>query len=139
MRTLLAAMILATAAFDAGATSIYRCASPAGVVYQELPCDAGASERAMKADFPPANSAERERILQREAALDARMLKRAEIEASERVAREARWAREAELEAERQRAKAEAYVYPVYPVYFGAPVRPRPTPHPIFRAKPPRW
>ena len=127
------------AVLESEAASVYRCASPGGVVYQELPCEAGASERAMKADFPPANSAERDRILQREAALDARMLKRAEIEATERVAREARWAREAELEAERQRAKAEAYVYPVYPVYFGGPVRPRPTPHPNFRAQPPRW
>jgi hypothetical protein len=131
MRTLLIATIALAAAFGAEAQNIYRCASAGGVVYQELPCAAGASERSWKSDFPPANTAERDRLLQREAALDARMLKRAEMEAAERVAKEARWAREAELEAERERARAaEGLIYyPAYPVYG----RPAPRPRPVYR------
>ena len=126
MRTIFLASVLAAAAVQAGAASVYRCTTALGIVYQEVPCESGAAERSWNADYPPANIAERDRIMQREAALDARMLKRAEIEAAERMAKEARWAREAELEAERQRAKAaEAqYFYPAYPVYGG--FRPRP-------------
>ena len=127
MRLVFILAIGLVAALDAGAASIYRCATPQGIAYQELPCDAGAAERAIPAaDFPPVNANERNRLLDREAALDARMLKRAEIDAAERIAREARWAREAELEAERERAKAAAsQYYPMYPVY-GRPVHPRP-------------
>ena len=124
-----ASVILAAVAFDAAAGEIFRCVTPKGVSYQELPCDAGSAERSVRmGEFPPANVAERDRLLQREAELDARMLKRAEIDAAERIAREARWAREAELEAERQRAKAaeSQFFYPAYPVYGGLPARPRP-------------
>jgi hypothetical protein len=141
----LIALGFAASVLDAGAASVYRCATASGVVYQEIPCDAGASERSWNADFPPANAAERERTLQREAALDARMLKRAELETSERMAREARWAREADLEAERQRSKAAegfAYypVYPVYPVYGSPrPVRPRPLQPSAISPSPFRW
>ena len=53
--------------------------------------------------FPDANALERERLFQREAALDARLLKRAEIDAAERIAREDRLAREREAQAERDR------------------------------------
>jgi hypothetical protein len=114
-------------ALDASAASIYRCATATGIAYQEFPCDAGARESALPAaDFPPVNATERTRLLDREAALDARMLKRAEIDASERIAREARWAREAELEAERERARAAAaQYYPIYPIY-GRPAYARP-------------
>jgi hypothetical protein len=106
----------------------YRCNSAGGgVAFQDQPCEDARAERPFDMPaFPPQNTLERDRLLQREAALDARMLKRAEIDASERIAREARWAREAELEAERERARAAAsQYYPIYPVY-GHSVRPRP-------------
>jgi hypothetical protein len=128
----LAGVAIFAAALPTEAAQVFRCTAPGGAVtFQETPCDANAHERALDVpQYPAVNSAERERLLQREAALDARLLKRAEIEAAERVAKEARWAREAELETERQRAKAETqYAYPVYPVY-GRPFRPRPTHHP---------
>jgi hypothetical protein len=127
MRLVFLIVIGFATALDAGAAGIYRCATGTGIAYQELPCDAGAAEKSLPApDFPPVNATERSRLLDREAALDARMLKRAEIDASERIARETRWAREAELEAERERAKAAAsQYYPMYPVY-GRPVYARP-------------
>jgi len=105
--------------------TVFRCSMGATVSYQEVACPAASSERAVSLpEFPPVNSAERERLLQREAALDARLLKRAELEAAERIAREARRARELELEAERERAKPvePAYVIPV----VIRPYRPRP-------------
>jgi len=108
---------------------MFRCTAPGGATtFQETPCGPEANERAVNMkEFPAVNTAERDRLLQREAALDARMVKRAEIDAQERIAKEARWAREAELEAERQRAKAESpHYYPAYPVYGGPPLRPRP-------------
>ena len=127
MRALFLIAMGLAAAFVANAASIYRCATPKGIAYQEFPCEAGAAEKSMPAaDFPAVNDTERNRLLDREAALDARMVKRAEIDASERIAREARWAREAELEAERERSKAAAsQYYPIYPIY-GRPVRTRP-------------
>jgi hypothetical protein len=128
--------ILATLA-SAGvqAAAVYRCTDSGGAVtYQELPCSAGAAERTWEVSFPPANTTERERLLQREAALDARMLKRAELDTAERIAREARYAQEAALEAERERAKAteSPYFYPVYarPVRYAVPRSPQ---HPIAR------
>jgi hypothetical protein len=104
--------------------TIFRCTDAGTVSYQEQPCSGAGIERAViLPEFPPANVAERERLLRREAALDARLLKRAELEAAERIAREARRARELELEAERERAKpVEPYVIPV----FVRPYRPRP-------------
>ena len=125
--TLVIAMGFLASGMHPAAAQIYRCTGPSGAVaYQEVPCEAGANERPVKVqEFPPVNSAERDRLMERDAALDARLLKRAEIDAAERMAKEARWAKEAELEAERQRAKNEAQYYPAYPVY-GGPVRPRP-------------
>jgi hypothetical protein len=133
--------------FDASAAEIYRCTTPSGAVaFQETPCEAGASESPVRVrEFPPVNTAERDRLLQREAALDARMVKRAEIDAAERMAKEARWAREAELESERQRAKAaegSAYypIYGTYPVYGNArPIRPRPLHPSAISPSPFRW
>jgi len=122
---------------------MFRCVAPGGAVsYQELPCSPTASEQSVDVPaFPAANQVERDRLLQREAALDARMVKRAEIDASERIAKEARWAREAELEAERERRGAEAQsFYPVFPVYGGRPpVRPRPVYRPGTQPQPLRY
>lgn len=124
--------LLLVAACDAAASPIYRCASASGVTYQERPCAGASRETAWKDfDFPPVNVAERERLLQREAALDARALKRAEIEAAERIARDTRRARELELAAEQERARTATpeipYAIPVFirPHRAWAP-RPRP-------------
>jgi len=116
--------------FDAHAAQIFRCLDAGRVTFQEIPCAAQAVERAWEIpSFPPVNTAERERLLQREAALEARLLKRAEIEAAERIARENRQARELELAAERERERARA-AEPVYVVpVFLRPYRP---------ARPPR-
>jgi hypothetical protein len=139
MRLVFILAIVSITAFEVDAASIYRCATPKGIAYQELPCEAGAAEKSMPApDFPPVNDTERNRLLDREAALDARMVKRAEIDASERIAREARWAREAELEAERERSKAAASQYPIYPIY-GRPVRTRPPGYSSLHPQPIRY
>jgi hypothetical protein len=141
MRSLLV-LALGFLALEAGSSEVYRCSTASGVEYQALPCDAGASERAVRIqEFPPANTAERDRLLQREAALDARLLKRAEIDAAERMAREARWAQEAQLAAERERAQApeSGYYYPVYPVYYGRPFRARPVSRPGMQPQPLRY
>ena len=128
-RLVLAALLAAAFAADGFAASIYRCASAGAVTYQEQPCPAATEERTWSlADFPPVNREERTRLLQREAALDARLLKRAEIEAAERIAREQRRAQELELAAERERARATEPVY-VVPVVV-RPFRPlRPPRH----------
>lgn len=133
LRALLIATVSLAATFAVHGAQIYRCASSGGVSYQETPCTGTASEQAVELPaYPPANTLERERLLAREAALDARLVQRAEIEAQERMAKEARWAREAELAAERERARAAeaAYFYPAYPMAYP---RPRPTP---LRQKP---
>jgi hypothetical protein len=103
------AFLLAASAGGAGA-EIYRCSASGSVTYQEIPCPPSADAATMPigADFPAVNLMERDRLLQREAALDARILKRAEIDASERVARDDRIARELTLQAMLERERAEA-------------------------------
>ena len=84
---------------------IYRCTSERGAItYQEIPCPASAKAATMDipSAFPEVNRAERDRLLAREAALEARLLKRAEIDAAERIARDDRVARERELAALRE-------------------------------------
>ena len=96
----LAALALVSLACGAQA-GIYRCASAGTVTYQEIPCPESATATTVDipSQFPEINRAERERLLAREAALDARLLKRAEIEAAERMARDDRSAREREVAA----------------------------------------
>jgi hypothetical protein len=95
------AVLFALAASAHG--EIFRCTASGGAVtYQEVPCPASAQSRTMDispVDFPDVNRAERDRLLQREAALEARLLKRAEIDAAERIARDDRIARERETQA----------------------------------------
>ena len=100
MNRSLAALALVSLACGAHA-GIYRCTCGGAVTYQEIPCPASATATTMDipTQFPEVNRAERERILAREAALDARLLKRAEIDAAERIARDDRTARERELAA----------------------------------------
>jgi hypothetical protein len=110
MKTRLAGAALLAFAAHAAAADIFRCTARDGsVTYQQLPCASAASGGAV--DIPttyPDHREERDRLMQREAALDARILKRLEIEAAERIARDNRIARERELQAARERAQEAA-------------------------------
>lgn len=84
---------------------IFRCTSDGGAItFQEIPCPPSTQAATMDipSRFPEVNRVERERLLAREAALDARLLKRAEIDAAERIARDDRLAREREIAALRE-------------------------------------
>ena len=113
-----ATVLAALAAMGATCASaaIFRCKDAAGAVtYQEVPC-AHADERAtdIPTAFPEVNYAERDRLLRREAELDARMLRRAEIDAQVQIAREERLAREREAELQRQAANdTPLYIVPM--------------------------
>ena len=116
----------------ARAAPIYRCIDAGTVTYQEQACASAGERVAIPDTYPEVNRAERDRLLQREAALEARLLKRAEIESAERIARENRRAREIELAAERERAQPAEPVY-VVPV-IARPHRPvRPHRYGAFR------
>jgi hypothetical protein len=107
------AALLAAACAGSAQAEIYRCVAGASVTYQEIPCPASADAATLPigADFPAVNIMERDRLLQREAALDARILKRAELDSAERIARDDRLAREATLRAAMERERAEAASY----------------------------
>jgi hypothetical protein len=121
---------------------IFRCTASAGrVTYQEIPCASAEQSRTMDipAAFPEVNNAERNRLLQREAALDARLIERSRIESAERIARAELAAREREAEAAREAAAAAAAqtyapAFGYWPVYRQPPrVR-----HHILRGPPPQ-
>ena len=121
---------------------IFRCtAAGGGITYQEIPCGAADQSRVMgiPATFPEVNTSERNRLLQREAAADARLLERMRIESAERVAQSELAARERVARAEREAAELAAQQYG-YPVFVTGPAyRPRPTPHhPLLRPVLPR-
>jgi len=104
---LLSALLLAGLPAGAG---IYRCTDAAGAVtYQEIPCPTSSDGRAtnLPTDFPEVDRAERDRLLQRADAAEARLLRRLEIETMERIARDERVSREKiamiQAEAERNR------------------------------------
>jgi len=134
---LLSALLLAGLPAGAG---IYRCTDAAGAVtYQEIPCPASSEGRAtnLPTDFPEVDRAERDRLLQRADAAEARLLRRLEIETMERIARDDRVSREKiamiQAEAERDRAEASPAFVVVRPV--GRPFnRHR---QPAFRRPPP--
>jgi len=112
-RPMLAALLLLATGLCSG--EIFRCTAPdGGVSYQQDPCAASSSGGAVNipASYPD-YSYERERLAQREAALDARILKRLEIEANERIARDDRIAREKEIQAAIELAQAQQ-AYPLY-------------------------
>ena len=116
MKTLLAGAALAAVALQCAAGSIYRCTGPGGVTYQETACageDTGGVAN-IPTSYPNFNVMERDRLLQREAMLDERLLKRAQIESTERIARDDRAAREKEAEARIAEAEAnQTYGYGV--------------------------
>jgi|SRR5690242_12037125 len=101
-----ASLLLATGAL--ASPGIYRCTAPGGgVTYQEIPCPNDSAQRAtdIPTEYPEVNREARERLFQREAALEARQLEREKMDTALRIAREDRLAREAEA---RQPAPVEA-------------------------------
>jgi hypothetical protein len=114
---------------------IFRCKAGGGTVtYQEIPCPDAASGGAtgIPDAYPEINHAERNRLLQREAALDSRMLKRAEIDSAERIARSELAVREREAQAMRDAAaQREASTIPGFIV--GPAFGYRPHPRPVHR------
>jgi hypothetical protein len=102
---------------------IYRCQSPSGTAYQQVPCgdEASGGLAGIASEYPPANLAERERLFQREEA----MYKRLEAQ-RERLAQEA-IARQVSAKASPQPAD-EAASAPVFIV--GQPIRRWHRPHP---------
>lgn len=104
-------MALAAAVLPAAADSIYRCTGPGGsVTYQEIACsgqDNGGVAN-IPTQFPDYNVVEHNRILQQGAMLDARLLKRLEIESNERIAAGDSAAREKEAQARLAEAQAES-------------------------------
>jgi hypothetical protein len=130
-RPLLAALLLLATGLCSA--EIFRCtARDGGVTYQQDPCAESSNGGAVSIPTSyPDYSYERERLAQREAALDARLLKRLEIEANERIARDNRIAREKEAQAAIELAQAQQ-AYPLYgitrplQVLHRAPRRPLP-------------
>jgi hypothetical protein len=112
-RPMLAALLLLATGLCSA--EIFRCtARDGGVTYQQDPCAASSNGGAVNIPTSyPDYSYERERLALREAALDARLLKRLEIEAHERIARDDRIAREKEAQAALELAQAQQ-AYPVY-------------------------
>ena len=133
-RKFLIGMALA-AALPAAAGSIYRCTGPGGAVtYQEIACSGEASGGVanIPTQFPDYNVVEHNRILQQEAMLDARLLRRLEIESNERIARDDRAAREKEAEARIAEAQAQSqqvYGLAIPLVANRTPLRSRPFVH----------
>jgi len=115
-----AILLLAVFAMPAQA-EIFRCTAAGGAIsYQEFPCAEADKSRTMDipAAYPEVNSAERNRLMQREAALEARMLERERIESAERIARNELATREREAQAARDAAAAAQGYSPVYGGYW---------------------
>jgi len=126
-RPMLAALLLLATGLCSA--EIFRCtARDGGVTYQQDPCAASSNGGAVNIPSSyPDYSYERERLALREAALDARLLKRLEIEANERIARDERIAREKEAQAALALAQAQQ-AYPLYGIARPLQV-PRRLPH----------
>lgn len=109
-------LVLLAASFVSGAAlaDVFRCTERGGrVTYQEIPCPTDNAERviALPEQFPEVNREARERLFQREAALEARQLEREKMDTALRIAREERLAREAE-------SRAQQPVPDVAPLYY---------------------
>lgn len=110
----LATAALALAGAPAFGSEVFRCTVGGSVTYQELPCVESAREEklGLPSSFPEVNTARRDELLAREAALD----KRLEAE-RERLSRE----KIASVQAAAQVAAARALAAPpVEPVYYPA-------------------
>ncbi|HUL56519.1 MAG TPA: hypothetical protein VLT60_05940 [Usitatibacter sp.] len=110
-----------------GANDIFRCSAKGGAVsYQQMPCDESTvGDRAnVPTEFPPVNTAERERLLAKEEALYRRLEARRDREIQEMALRDA--AAERALERERLAAQQQQDTLVAYPAYLvGYPLRPR--------------
>jgi hypothetical protein len=120
----IAAAIAVLATLDCNATPVHRCfTANLGVSYQEAACEPGNDAGELDlANFPAVNAAERERVLQREAALDRRL----DAE-RERLSREEMTRISARAQVAAARAAAAAPAEPAY--YTGG--------WPILRTRPP--
>jgi hypothetical protein len=117
---------LALAAGTSFAADVFRCQTRTGITYQQLPCpDEAITDTVNIASTYPDYMAERDRLAQREAAMDARLLRRLEIDSAERIARDNRAAMEAQAERDRIAQQA-AQGGPLYIVPFGTRVPHRP-------------
>lgn len=126
------------------AQDIVRCKDArGGLTYQPAPCPDRTEESrpGISNDYPAPNIVERDRLFEREAALDKRLEARRDRETMEQQMREAR----AEREAERERLAVLAAVqqpqyyvaypnpWPAYPVRFTPRPMPRHSGQAIFR------
>ena len=88
MRTRLFVLLAASVAAFAppSMAEIYRCQSAAGTSYQQVPCgdETRGGLAGIATEYPPANAEERDRLLQREEAMNRRL-----------EAERARWSQEA--------------------------------------------
>ncbi len=98
------AIALSAALPALGGNDIFRCASPEGVTYQQVPCPGSSVEQRanVPTEFPPPNVEERNRLFEREAALYQRLEARRDREVQEAALRDAREG----LELERARLTA---------------------------------
>ena len=127
------ALLSGVAAFASGAhAEVFRCTSASGAVsYQELPCGAGETLRVVDvpAAYPAPNTAERDRLFQREAALDQRLEAQRERESREAIVR---MSQPVPPQAEPQEPQF-AWIYPpVMRPHFGR-MGPRPRIAPFMR------
>jgi len=136
-----ASLLLAAAAFAAtgACAEIYRCHEASRITYQEIPCSGEGGATAIPTAFPEANYAERDRLLRREAELDARLLRRAEIDAQVQIAREERLAREHEAQLQRQAAAEAAMPLWIVPMGYGNGWRNMHPPRRVMQRPQPRW
>jgi hypothetical protein len=95
-------LLLLAAHAAAASAEIFRCTAPDGAVtYQQIPCPSASSERPVDvpASYPGFDPAERERLFDREAALDRRLEARRERESREAIAAQASRAQQAKAQA----------------------------------------
>ena len=130
---LIAAAIAVAATCDCNATPVHRCfTSNLGVSYQEAPCEPGNDAGELDlANFPDVNAAARDRLLQREAALDQRLEAQRERLSREEMTRIAAQAQVAAAQASAPPAVEPAYYAAGWPIIragapFGGPrIHPR--------------
>ena len=121
MRAAIVLSMVVMGAAQPAAAQVFRCVEPGGAVsYQQQPCAGAAEGGALQIPTTfPDHTGPRDRLTAREAAVDARILKRLELESAERMARAEQATREKELQAERERAMPPSDGWPV--IFAGAP------------------
>jgi hypothetical protein len=87
----LALLLIATGlAAPLAQAEIYRCQSPTGTSYQQMPCadETKGGLAGIASEYPPPNAAERERLFQREAAMYQRLEAERQRLSQESIARQ---------------------------------------------------